>query len=226
MELFDVLIVEDESNIAEFHTHYLQQTRRFRPIGVAKNVAEARNMVRLLKPKLILLDNFLPDGKGIDFLKEITTAKSPPDVIFITAASEMETVREAVRCGVFDYLLKPISYDRLKDSLDRYLKYTSSLRASDSVNQRHVDELFNFQSKNKQHEHLPKGIDELTLNKIKEVFAIANVQHTADSLGKSIGISKTTARRYLEFSTASGFLEAVIQHGKVGRPERIYQKKA
>ncbi|MEJ2763860.1 response regulator [Photobacterium sp. MCCC 1A19761] len=226
MELFDVLIVEDESNIAEFHTHYLQQTRRFRPIGVAKNVAEARNMVRLLKPKLILLDNFLPDGKGIDFLKEITTAKSPPDVIFITAASEMETVREAVRCGVFDYLLKPISYDRLKDSLDRYLKYTSSLRASDSVNQRHVDELFNFQSKNKQHEHLPKGIDELTLNKIKEVFDIEDVQHTADSLGKSIGISKTTARRYLEFSTASGFLEAVIQHGKVGRPERIYQKKA
>lgn len=225
MELFDVLIVEDESNIAEFHTHYLQQTRRFRPVGVAKNVAEARNMVRLLKPKLILLDNFLPDGKGIDFLKELTAAKSPPDVIFITAASEMETVREAVRCGVFDYLLKPISYDRLKDSLDRYLRYSSSLLASDNVNQRHVDELFNFQSKSKQHEHLPKGIDELTLNKIKEEFEVENRQHTADTLGKAIGISKTTARRYLEFSTASGFLQAVIQHGKVGRPERIYQKK-
>ncbi len=103
-------------------------------------------------------------------LKELTSAKPAPDVIFITAASDMETVREAVRCGVFDYLLKPISYDRLKDSLERYLKYSSSLLASDSVNQRHVDELFNFQSKTKQYEHLPKGIDELTLDKIKEAF--------------------------------------------------------
>lgn len=225
MECIDVLIVEDESNIAEFHSYYLQQTQRFRPIGIAKSIAEAKSMIRILKPKLILLDNFLPDGKGIDLLKELTSAKPAPDVIFITAASDMETVREAVRCGVFDYLLKPISYDRLKDSLERYLKYSSSLLASDSVNQRHVDELFNFQSKAKQYEHLPKGIDELTLDKIKEAFEAPDIVHTAESLGKEIGISKTTARRYLEFSTASGLLEAEIQHGKVGRPERIYHKK-
>lgn len=225
MECIDVLIVEDESNIAEFHSYYLQQTQRFRPIGIAKSITEAKSMIRILKPKLILLDNFLPDGKGIDLLKELTSAKPAPDVIFITAASDMETVREAVRCGVFDYLLKPISYDRLKDSLERYLKYSSSLLASDSVNQRHVDELFNFQSKAKQYEHLPKGIDELTLDKIKEAFEAPDIVHTAESLGKEIGISKTTARRYLEFSTASGLLEAEIQHGKVGRPERIYHKK-
>lgn len=225
MECIDVLIVEDESNIAEFHSYYLQQTQRFRPIGIAKSITEAKSMIRILKPKLILLDNFLPDGKGIDLLKDLTSAKPAPDVIFITAASDMETVREAVRCGVFDYLLKPISYDRLKDSLERYLKYSSSLLASDSVNQRHVDELFNFQSKAKQYEHLPKGIDELTLDKIKEAFEAPDIVHTAESLGKEIGISKTTARRYLEFSTASGLLEAEIQHGKVGRPERIYHKK-
>jgi len=225
MECIDVLIVEDESNIAEFHSYYLQQTQRFRPIGIAKSITEAKSMIRILKPKLILLDNFLPDGKGIDLLKDLTSAKPAPDVIFITAASDMETVREAVRCGVFDYLLKPISYDRLKDSLERYLKYSSSLLASDSVNQRHVDELFNFQSKAKQYEHLPKGIDELTLDKIKEAFEAPDIVHTAESLGKEIGISKTTARRYLEFSTSSGLLEAEIQHGKVGRPERIYHKK-
>ncbi len=63
MECIDVLIVEDESNIAEFHSYYLQQTQRFRPIGIAKSIAEARSMIRILKPKLILLDNFLPDGE-------------------------------------------------------------------------------------------------------------------------------------------------------------------
>ncbi|MBF4291595.1 response regulator, partial [Vibrio anguillarum] len=104
------------------------------------------------------------------FLKELTHQPQAPDVIFITAASDMETVREAVRCGVFDYLLKPIAYDRVQNSLERYLKYTSSLRANDSVNQRHVDELFNFQAKTEQLDSLPKGIDELTLIKIQEIY--------------------------------------------------------
>ncbi|MDH5923206.1 response regulator [Vibrio splendidus] len=225
MEIFDVLIVEDEPNIAEFHSYYLKQTKRFRPIGIANNLAEARKMTQILRPKLILLDNYLPDGNGIELLKEITSSKYSPDVIFITAANDIDTVREGMRCGTFDYLLKPISYDRLNDSLDRYLKYTSSLLASDNVNQRHVDELLNFQSKNKQLELYPKGIDELTLEKVKFAFEDSDTIFTAESLGKVIGISKTTARRYLEFSTANGFLDAFIQHGKVGRPERVYKKK-
>ncbi|EST60061.1 two-component response regulator DpiA, partial [Escherichia coli P4-96] len=40
-------------------------------------------------------------------------AINPGDVVFTTAASDMETVSEAVRCGVFDYLIKPIAYERL-----------------------------------------------------------------------------------------------------------------
>ncbi len=225
MEIYDVLIVEDESNIADLHTYYIQQTQRFRAIGIAKNITEAKKMIKLLKPKLILLDNYLPDGKGIDLLKDITATKNSPDVIIITAANDMETIREGVRCGVFDYLLKPFSYDRLADSFERYLKYTSSLKANDHVNQRHVDELFNFQTKSPQMQTLPKGIDELTLNKVTNVFEDTDIIYTAESLGHDIGISKTTARRYLEFLTARGFLLAVIQHGKVGRPERVYQKK-
>ncbi|TXZ75088.1 response regulator, partial [Vibrio mimicus] len=148
-----------------------------------------------------------------------------------TAASDMETVREAVRCGVFDYLLKPIAYDRVQNSLERYLKYISSLRANDSVNQRHVDELFNFQAKTEQLDGLPKGIDELTLIKIQEIYHHEpKAAYTAELLGQAIGISKTTARRYLEYCdleycVSSGFLEACIQHGRVGRPERLYQKR-
>lgn len=224
MEVYDVLIVEDEDNLADYHSHYLQQTQRFRPIGIAKSIAEAKQMLRILKPKLVLLDNYLPDGKGIDLLKEITAAKPAPDVIFVTAANDMETVRYAVRCGVFDYLIKPISYDRLSNSLERYLKYTNSLKASDTINQRHVDDLFNFQAKSSALQSLPKGIDELTLDIVINAFSSSECIFTSVSLGELTGISKTTARRYLEYLTAQGFLSAVIQHGKVGRPERVYKK--
>ena len=119
MKLIDALIIEDEARIAEINSFYLQQTPQFRSVGIATNLSDARNMIRILKPQLIFLDNFLPDGKGIELLKELLTYPYPPDVIFITAASDTETVREAVRCGVFDYLIKPLSYERVQDSLDR-----------------------------------------------------------------------------------------------------------
>ncbi len=225
MEPIDVLIIEDESSIAEVNSFYLQRTGRFRPVGVAETLSEARSMIRILKPQLIFLDNFLPDGMGIHLLKEMAAYPHQPDVIFITAATDIETVREAVRCGVFDYLLKPLSYDRVQDSLERYLKYVSSLKASDNLNQRHVDELFNFQAKTQNIDTLPKGIDELTLEQIKEIYTDQPQPYTAESLGKAIGISKTTARRYLEYCVASGFLQAKIVHGHIGRPERIYEKK-
>lgn len=225
MKEIDVLIVEDEPNIAEVNSFYISRMNRFRPVGIASSIADARKMIKILKPTLILLDNYLPDGLGIDLLKELISEKHTADVIFITAASDMDTVRESVRSGVFDYLLKPIAYDRLQDSLERYLKYMGSIQATDDVNQHHVDELFNFQSKSISAENLPKGIDELTLQKLKDVFIQSKETYTAGSLSEKIGMSKTTTRRYLEYLVSSSFLVAEIQYGKIGRPERIYQKK-
>jgi two-component system response regulator CitB len=228
MDSIDVLIVEDEVCIAELHAQFLRQTMRFRPVGIASNLNMARTMIRLNKPRLIILDNFLPDGLGIDLLRSIVAEKSDnkPDVIFITASSEMDTVKEAMHCGCFDYILKPVSYDRLKDTLNRYLKYNSAINAFDNISQRHVDDLFNIQAREKSMTNLPKGIGELTLDKIKDVFnEHCGVKFTAERLGEEVGISKTTARRYLEYCSANGFLNAENEHGRVGRPERVYVKK-
>ena len=52
--------------------------------------------------------------------RELVQAHYPGDVVFTTAASDMETVSEAVRCGVFDYLIKPIAYERLGQTLTRF----------------------------------------------------------------------------------------------------------
>ncbi|MEF1187416.1 response regulator, partial [Vibrio sinaloensis] len=131
MNLIDVLIIEDEVGIAELHAQFFRQTLRFNPIGIASDLAMARTMIRIHKPKLIILDNYLPDGRGIDLLREIIAdKKSPqPDVILVTASSEMDTVKEALHCGCFDYLLKPISYERLQETLNRYLKYNCAIKA-------------------------------------------------------------------------------------------------
>lgn len=115
-----LLIVEDETPLAEMHAEYIRHIPGFSQILLAGNLAQARMMIERFKPGLILLDNYLPDGRGINLLHELVQAHYPGDVVFTTAASDMETVSEAVRCGVFDYLIKPIAYERLGQTLTRF----------------------------------------------------------------------------------------------------------
>jgi len=224
--IYNVLIIEDEQNIAEFHSMFLRKhSKRLNPIGIAHTISEAQEMVKILKPDLILLDNYLPDGKGLEILTTLLALKSPPDFILITAASDTETIQTAVRSGAFDYLLKPVSYDRLGNSLDRYIQYRTSLEARDFASQRYVDQLLNFQSNALEPTKLPKGIDELALRKVKDFFENEFDVVKIDAVIQKLGISKTTARRYLEYCISSGYLEPVINYGKVGRPVRLYKRK-
>ena len=70
---------------------------------------------------------------------------------------------------------------------------------------------------------IPKGIDALTLNKVRKVFYAPEIfDLNAEEVGKAVGISRSTARRYLEFLVTEGFLQADLIYGVVGRPERRY----
>jgi len=72
---------------------------------------------------------------------------------------------------------------------------------------------------------IPKGIDALTLKKVRQVFDAPEVKDlNAEEVGKDVGISRSTARRYLEFLATEGFLKADLIYGVVGRPERRYLK--
>lgn len=224
MSNYEILIVEDDIRIAELHAQFIREQSYFESLGIAGNLKDAHRMIKILKPDLILLDNFLPDGQGIQLMRELFKQENEPDVILITAATDIETVREAMRCGAFDYLIKPVSYDRLQDTLTRYLRYRGSLNSTDDASQRLVDQMFNLQAKENNFDDLPKGIEEITLTKVKAAFSSPEIIHTAESLGLVVGISKTTARRYLEHCVTLTYLQAELMHGKVGRPERAYRR--
>ena len=227
MDLIDVLIVEDDARIAQMHSQILRQTNRFNPIGIAETLQMARTMVKVHKPNLIILDNYLPDGTGIDLFREIIADKISHkiDVVLITASDEIDTVKAAMKLGCFDYLLKPVSYERLQETLNRYLTLHNAMKAYENLEQRQIDELFNIQLRDKHQQLLPKGIEGITLEKIKRVFSQnIGIKFTVDRLVQETGISKTTARRYLEYCSANGLLTAENEYGKVGRPERVYVK--
>ncbi|KIU34007.1 two-component response regulator DpiA [Atlantibacter hermannii] len=218
-----ILIVEDETPLAEMHAEFIRHFPGCATVWLAGNLAQAREMITRFKPTLILLDNYLPDGKGITLLHELSQARFTGGVVFTTAASDMDTVSDAVRCGVFDYLVKPIAYERLGQTLVRFQQRMAMVSANASASQRQIDEMFNAYARGKPKEALPPGIDALTLAKVQQLFADPHARHTAETVADELKLSRTTARRYLEFAASRQQIVAEIIYGKVGRPQRTYR---
>lgn len=223
-----VVIAEDDVQIAEIQKRFLERIEGFELVGIAHGLDEARDLVDVLKPELLLLDVHFPTGTGLELLRHIRAEDSSTDVILITAARETETLRAALRGGIFDYILKPLVFERLKDALTSYATHLEKLRAMETLAQVDVDQLLPRNSQaapTPVTQHLPKGIDALTLNKVIEVVRDTSEPLNAEDMGKHINASRTTARRYLEYLVSRGDLTAEVSYGSVGRPERRYLSK-
>ncbi len=227
MKEIEVLIVEDDLKILEINKMFVEKVSGFKVVGLADNIKDGRKMFEILKPDLVILDLFFPEGHGMELAYEIRLKRQETDIILITAAQEIESLRDALRAGIFDYIIKPVIFQRLEESLLRYREYREKLRNKQIIEQEFVDKFFIKKINNVDYDDLiPKGIDPVTLKKIKEFFLSSdNKGLSAIEVGKAIGTSRSTARRYLEYLVRINFLYTDHDYGTVGRPVRKYFKR-
>jgi len=234
----NVVIVEDDSRIANILSKTINNEDGFEVVGIAQNTTEAIDLLDCFKPELIFLDVSLVESSGLDVLRYVRQDLNAVDIsiVMLTAAKDSEIIQEAMSYGAFDYILKPLAFSRLKLTLARFLQYRQRLGEQKSFEQDDLDALFHHKSTLKggakvdtiinEAPVLPKGIDSLTLDKIRKVLSDnVGTAYTADSMSECIGTSRTTARRYLEYLLSSNEITADIEYGTVGRPERHYLLK-
>lgn len=224
MKTIEVLIIEDDKRIAEIHKRFIEKLDGFTVSGAAHTGEEAKVWISSLKPDLILLDVYLPDMLGTDVLKIILEESPDSDVIFITAAAEAEIVKKAFKSGVADYILKPLTFDKFKNSLESYKNKQDALNHSAILEEESIHLLWNKTKTTStvEDEPLPKGIDPITTEKVLGSLQTAQNGVTAEKLGKQIGVSRSTARRYLEYLVTEKKAYAELIYGTIGRPERRY----
>jgi two-component system, CitB family, response regulator len=228
--MIQVLIVEDDIRNAEINKRFIEKVDGYEAAGIATDGRQAMDLLEILSPDLVLLDLYVPDVHGFDLLRHIKINYMQTDVIMITAAKELNTVREAIHGGVFDYILKPVIFDRLQETLEKYRSYRQKITAMESegskskVDQHKIDELLRLGEGDKHRSSLPKGIDQLTLDKVTALITRTVPPLTAEQVSAELGISRSTSRRYLEFLVSSGKVSADLSYGSVGRPERVYRK--
>ncbi len=222
-----VVIAEDDSRIAQIQQHFVEQVEGFEVVGLSHSLEQSVQMVEILQPDLLLLDIHFPDGNGLEFLKNLRDKTHKIDVILMTAARDIETLKSAMYGGIFDYIVKPLVFERIQDSLQRYHQHRQQLSNLQQVDQKTIDALLprgSASSAANANSRTPKGIDELTLEKVHALFANMGDSLGATTVAESLGVSRTTARRYLEYLVSRGELVVDVSYGGVGRPERCYCK--
>ncbi|HFQ4904577.1 TPA: response regulator [Vibrio vulnificus] len=214
--MIKVVIVEDDERIAELHQFFIAQLDNFEVIGIAANLTTAEQLIIAAKPDLVIIDNYLPDGLGVELVQRCLVLQPKPECIVITAANDANTVHLAHRYGAFDYLVKPVNYTRLQASLLRLMKMKQLVDSQKMVKQSELDGIFHATE---------LVVDEFTLQQVVSLFPHGHSEHTAASVAALLGVSKSTARRYLDKAVERGELYAFLAHGKVGRPTRCYRNK-
>ncbi|MBT2639985.1 response regulator [Bacillus sp. ISL-39] len=220
--MIKVAIAEDDFRVASIHEQFLEKIEGVTVAGKALNAREAIELLETKEVDVLLLDNYLPDRNGVSILPVLRKRFENLDIILITASTERKVVEPSIRNGVVDYIIKPATFERFREALEKVVRRRQLMEANEEFNQAIIDKVITGGQAEADPELLPKGIDPLTLGKVEETLSMLSSGINAEILGDHLGASRTTARRYLEYLISVGKARAELEYGIVGRPERKY----
>ncbi|NYE34978.1 response regulator of citrate/malate metabolism [Nocardioides cavernae] len=218
-----VLVVDDDFMVARIHTQFVDRTDGFVVVGVASTGQAALDDVARLRPDLVLLDVHLPDMTGIDVLRRLRADGDDVGVLMVTAAREADTVRAAAAGGAVHYLVKPFDYEDLRVRLESFRAAHLALSGPTAPGQQDIDAVFGAAVTAPATASLPKGLSPETADAVEAALAESG-ELSAAECAERVGISRVSARRYLEHFVARGVAGVRLQYGGAGRPERRYQR--
>jgi CitB family two-component system response regulator MalR len=222
MNMINVLIVEDDPMVAEFNRKYTEQIEGFQCGGWAASVEEAKKCLAEQSVDLILLDVYMQESNGLDLLAFIRETGVNVDVIVISAASDMNSVKKAMNFGAVDYLIKPFHFNRFLEALTGYREYVSIMRERSLLSQEELDRLLYHKGPTKEVARLPKGVTKSTLVMIWDcIRRHGSGLFSTEDIAESAGISRVSMRKYLAFLTEIEVLAVETIYGTIGRP--VYQ---
>src|ERR1700694_1396378 len=218
------LVVDDDYRVADLHCAYVERVNGFEVAGRAHTGVEALLSVDQLRPDLVLLDIYLPDMSGLEVLQRLREGDHPPvDVVTITAArGEVARLRAALRAGVVHYLIKPFLFPTFEEKLLSYAAARDRMKRIGHAEQTDVDRIFST-LRTARNEPLPKGLSDATLELIVQALNRSQSGLAATAVADEAGVSRVTARRYLDHLCQLGKAELTMRYGGPGRPEHRYR---
>ena len=211
-----VLVVEDDFRVANMHAGIVEAMPGFTVSATVNTVAAARKASPV---DLALVDVYLPDGSGIDLIRELRC-----DSIVLSAATEADTIRAAIAAGALGYLVKPFAPTELAARLSGYARYRRILSGS-NLGPADIDAALDaLRPRLAPAQSLtvaPSPTKELVL----QALAVASTPMSAAQVAAEIGVSRATAQRYLAALATNDEVKVGLRYGTTGRPEQEFVAK-
>ncbi|NQW87842.1 MULTISPECIES: response regulator [unclassified Frigoribacterium] len=236
-----VLVVDDDFYVADLHRRQVEQLPGLRALPAVGTVAEVRRVLAERHVDLLLLDVHLPDGSGLDLLREVDV-----DAFVLSAASDATTVRRALRRGALGYLIKPFASGTLVDRLRAYQRYRNVLDERTAVDQEALERALRIlhsgdaakaaspsRSATEQAvlEQFGAEADAAAADADADADAgagagagVGPLELSAADVAARVGVSRATAQRYLAALAADGLVTMKLSYGTTGRPEHRYSR--
>ncbi|WP_110657094.1 response regulator [Salinicola halimionae] len=222
-----VLVVEDDPMVMRLNVEFLNRLDGVSLVAQCEDLPAAREILAQEPVDLLLLDVFLREHNGLSLVRDLRRQARDIQIVLITAASEMETVREAKHLGVSDYLVKPFEFERFKEALARCLETHQRLsRLPARAHQRDLDALFRetTSSQPTRPGDLPKGLTSNSLSQVAKAAADQGASpFTTEAMSENTGMSRVSVRKYLKHLVDRGVLEESFHYGQIGRPSFTYR---
>lgn len=221
--MYKVLIAENDPMVAMINEQYVSRHKDFCVAEKVRDGACALEYLQNNSADLIILDALMPNVNGFETLRQIRNSRISVDAIIVTAANDTESVKEGIRLGVVDYVLKPFTFERFQSALNKFASQANALKNTEILNQKNIDFLTDKTKKTNNKPH-PKGIQEKTLNTI--LSHLKENEHswlTGDEISEKVNLTNVTVRKYLTYLTQVGRIIADMNYETGGRPCVLYK---
>jgi response regulator of citrate/malate metabolism len=212
-----VLVVDDDFRVANMHAEIVRTLPGFTVSGTANTLEAAR---KFDAADLALVDVYLPDGSGVDFVRE-----RDGDSMVLSAATEAATIRAAMSAGALSYLVKPFAPPELGARLAGYARYRKIL-AGPNLSAAEVDTALDALRPRVAPPPAATIAASSTKQLVLQALRTAQQPMSAAEVSAAIGISRATAQRYLAALATARDVTVGLRYGTTGRPEQEFAAAA
>ena len=206
-----VLVVDDDFRVANMHAEVVNTLPGFTVTATVNTLAGARKADAV---DLALVDVYLPDGSGIDFVRELQG-----DSMVLTAATEAVTIRAAMAAGALSYLVKPFATTELAARLAGYARYRKIL-ARPNLSAGDVDAALDALRPRIATPAPPTIAGSSTKKLVLQALRNSEQPMSAAEVSAAIGISRATAQRYLAALATAREVTVGLRYGTTDDPSK------
>ncbi|MBO4401848.1 MAG: response regulator [Selenomonadaceae bacterium] len=222
-----LVIVEDDLMVAAINREFALRTPELNDIKTFHNGREALNFLLKNDADLLMLDINMPRYTGLELLTDLRKQGKKFDAIIISGSDNALDVNEAFHLGIVDYLIKPFTYERFQEAVNKFLLQHSSLKTKEKFTQADIDKLMakpvQQASESNSHFDLPKGIQQQTLDTLLEYMQENSGAYlTRDKVAADTGFSKMTVGRYMNYLIGTKTIVSRTNYSTGGRPSIEY----